>query len=61
MEPLVDAVDHVRGSAAGRVIVEYGDYEMPVLAQAFRRNAPGDGSPRRQGNTTRPMTVVSLV
>jgi protein-disulfide isomerase len=27
MEPLEHAVDHVRGSSAGRLIVEYGDYE----------------------------------
>jgi protein-disulfide isomerase len=36
MEPLDDAVDHVRGSAAGRLILEYGDYECPYSRQAFR-------------------------
>jgi protein-disulfide isomerase len=36
MEPLDEAVDHVRGSAAGRLIVEYGDYECPYSRQAFR-------------------------
>jgi protein-disulfide isomerase len=36
MEPLDDAVDHVRGSGAGRLIVEYGDYECPYSRQAFR-------------------------
>jgi protein-disulfide isomerase len=36
MQPLDDAVDHVRGSAAGRLIVEYGDYECPYSRQAFR-------------------------
>jgi protein-disulfide isomerase len=36
MEPLDDAVDHVRGSSAGRLIVEYGDYECPYSRQAFR-------------------------
>ena len=36
MEPLDDAVDHVRGPSAGRVIVEYGDYECPYSRQAFR-------------------------
>jgi protein-disulfide isomerase len=36
MEPLDDAVDHVRGSAAGRLIVEYGDYECPYSRRAFR-------------------------
>src|SRR3954462_13026878 len=36
MEPLDDAVDHVRGGSAGRLIVEYGDYECPYSRQAFR-------------------------
>jgi len=36
MEPLDDAVDHVRGRPAGRLIVEYGDYECPYSRQAFR-------------------------
>src|SRR4051812_4583199 len=36
MEPLDDAVDHIRGSSAGRLIVEYGDYECPYSRQAFR-------------------------
>jgi protein-disulfide isomerase len=36
MEPVDDAVDHVRGPAAGRLIVEYGDYECPYSRQAFR-------------------------
>jgi protein-disulfide isomerase len=36
MEPLEDAVDHVRGGPAGRLIVEYGDYECPYSRQAFR-------------------------
>jgi hypothetical protein len=27
MEPLDEAVDHVRGSPTGRLILEYGDYE----------------------------------
>jgi protein-disulfide isomerase len=35
-EPLDEAVDHVRGSAAGRLILEYGDYECPYSRQAFR-------------------------
>ena len=29
IEPLDEAVDHVRGSKTGRLIVEYGDYECP--------------------------------
>jgi hypothetical protein len=36
MEPLDQAVDHVRGSRTGRLIVEYGDYECPYSRQAFR-------------------------
>jgi protein-disulfide isomerase len=36
MEPLDNAVDHVRGGSAGRVIVEYGDYECPYSRRAFR-------------------------
>jgi protein-disulfide isomerase len=35
-EPLDDAVDHVRGGAAGRLILEYGDYECPYSRRAFR-------------------------
>ena len=34
--PLDEAIDHVRGSA-GRLIVEYGDYECPYSRQAFRQ------------------------
>src|ERR1700693_1947332 len=37
MEPLDDAVDHVRGPSTGRLIVEYGDYECPYSRQAFRQ------------------------
>ena len=36
LEPLDEAIDHVRGSAAGRLILEYGDYECPYSRQAFR-------------------------
>ena len=36
MEPLDEAVDHVRGPSAGRLILEYGDYECPYSRQAFR-------------------------
>jgi protein-disulfide isomerase len=39
MEPLDDTVDHVRGGPAGRVIVEYGDYECPYSRQATRQIA----------------------
>jgi protein-disulfide isomerase len=34
--PLDEAVDHVRGSSAGRLILEYGDYECPYSRRAFR-------------------------
>lgn len=37
MEPLDAAVDHVRGSPAARLIVEYGDYECPYSRRAFRQ------------------------
>jgi protein-disulfide isomerase len=36
LERLDEQIDHVRGPAAGRVIVEYGDYECPYSRQAFR-------------------------
>ena len=36
MEPLDDVVDHIRGSPAGRLIAEYGDYECPYSRRAFR-------------------------
>jgi protein-disulfide isomerase len=34
--PLEDGVDHVRGPATARSILEYGDYECPYSRQAFR-------------------------
>jgi len=34
--PLEDGVDHARGPADTRVIVEYGDYECPYSRQAYR-------------------------
>ena len=36
VEPLDDVIDHVRGPTAGRLILEYGDYECPYSRQAFR-------------------------
>src|SRR6478736_4718243 len=36
MDPLGPAVDHVRGPTAGRLILEYGDYECPYSRRAFR-------------------------
>ena len=36
LAPLDQNVDHVRGPAAGHLILEYGDYECPYSRQAFR-------------------------
>src|ERR1700730_15604815 len=36
LEPLHDAIDHVRGGVAGRLILEYGDYECPYSRHAER-------------------------
>ena len=36
LAPLGEEVDHARGPTAGRVILEYGDYECPNSRQAFR-------------------------
>jgi protein-disulfide isomerase len=36
LEPLDDSIDHVRGGAAGRLIVEYGDYQCPYARAAYR-------------------------
>jgi protein-disulfide isomerase len=35
LAPLDEMVDHVRGAPAGRLIIEYGDYECPYSRQAF--------------------------
>jgi hypothetical protein len=36
LAPLDEKADHVRGSPAGRLIIEYGDYECPYSRQAFQ-------------------------
>ena len=36
LEPLDEAVDHVRGEVWARVIVEYGDYQCPYSRRALR-------------------------
>ena len=36
LEPVDEAVDHLRGSPSGRLIIEYGDYECPYSRLAFR-------------------------
>ena len=35
LAPLDEKVDHVHGAPAGRLIIEYGDYECPYSRQAF--------------------------
>jgi protein-disulfide isomerase len=36
VQPIDDAVDHVRGPATARSLVEYGDYECPYSRRALR-------------------------
>jgi protein-disulfide isomerase len=36
IDPLDEAVDHVRGPTSGQVVVEYGDYECPYARAAYR-------------------------
>jgi len=36
IEPLDDAVDHVRGPGEAMLVVEYGDYECPFSRAAYR-------------------------
>src|SRR5437879_3404972 len=36
LEPLDQVVDHVRGPAGARLILEYGDYECPYSRRAYR-------------------------
>src|SRR4029450_12277140 len=36
LAPIDEEVDHARGPTAGRVILEYGDYECPHSWQGFR-------------------------
>ena len=35
LAPPDEKADHVRGSPAGHLIIEYGDYECPYSRQAF--------------------------
>ncbi len=35
LAPLDEKADHIRGSLAGHLIIEYGDYECPYSRQAF--------------------------
>jgi protein-disulfide isomerase len=36
VEPLDELIDHVRGPAGARLILEYGDYECPYSRAAYR-------------------------
>jgi len=36
VNPLDETVDHIRGPASARVVLEYGDYECPYSRRAFR-------------------------
>jgi len=45
LAPLDEKVDHVRGSPAGRLIIEYGDYECPYSRQAFHAIQPVERQP----------------
>ena len=37
LEPLDEAIDHVRGPAGARLILVYGDYECPYTRRAYRQ------------------------
>jgi protein-disulfide isomerase len=37
LDPIDELVDHVRGPAGARLILEYGDYQCPYSRQAFRK------------------------
>jgi protein-disulfide isomerase len=36
LEPIDETVDHIRGPAGARLVLEYGDYECPYSRQAYR-------------------------
>jgi hypothetical protein len=36
--PLDEKFDHVRGTPAGHLIIEYGDYQRPYSRQASTRS-----------------------
>jgi protein-disulfide isomerase len=36
IEPVDEALDHIRGPAAAHLLVEYGDYECPYSRAAYR-------------------------
>jgi len=39
LQPIDEEVDHVSGSAGGRVILEYGDNECPIRARTSGRSS----------------------
>jgi hypothetical protein len=41
--PLEEAINHVRGSRAGRLIIEYGDYECPGRGGRGSATPPSGG------------------
>ena len=45
LAPLDEKVDHVRGSQAGHLIIEYGDYECPYLSTAWSTAAATTHAP----------------
>ena len=45
LEPLDEALDHIRGPVTGTVILEYGDYECPYSRRAFREIQRIEGQP----------------
>src|SRR3982074_1133696 len=70
LAPLDDKVDHVRGSPAGRLIIEYGDYECPYSRQALficiggtppTGGAAGIGLATNAGAVRRPHLAVLTV
>jgi hypothetical protein len=55
LAPLDEKADHVRGSPAGRLIIEYGDYECRYSRRAFHAieqvACPGNRARRSQSAT----------
>jgi protein-disulfide isomerase len=61
MQDLDADIDHVRGDPAGRLIVEYGDYECPYSRQAYgaiRRVEAGLGGELRFAFRHFPLTEI---
>ena len=44
LAPLDEKVDHVRGWPAGRLIIEYGDYECPTRGRCSTRSSRSNAS-----------------